>query len=175
MSGSSLERPGAGQLMRRYTEGSYGAKSWKRDRRVAARIKASRQAFEIPDIGFMVINLANGSAEWLHDPLYCARGQAENLIKLYKSQLASDHTSCRSALPNQVRPVLHAAAYCWCGRPRRHRCARMGSLLISDKGDGPWTKLAELGWIRRSTFFSFMGSMRLRRRFCARSCGVRRS
>ena len=52
-----------------------------------------------------------GSAEWLYDTLYCARGQAENLIKLHKSQLASDRTSCRSALANQVRLVLHTAAY----------------------------------------------------------------
>ena len=40
-----------------------------------------------------------------------ARGQAENLIKLHKTQLASDRTSCRSALANQVRLVLHTAAY----------------------------------------------------------------
>ena len=38
-------------------------------------------------------------------------GQAENLIKLHKSQLASDRTSRRSALANQVRLVLHTAAY----------------------------------------------------------------
>jgi hypothetical protein len=43
--------------------------------------------------------------------LYCERGQAENLIKLHKSQLASDRTSCRSPLANQVRLILHTAAY----------------------------------------------------------------
>lgn len=59
----------------------------------------------------MVTNLRSGSAEWLYDTLYCARGQAENLIKLHKGQLASDRTSCRSALANQVRLVLHTAAY----------------------------------------------------------------
>ena len=32
------------------------------------------------------------------DSLYLARGQAENLVKLHKTQLASDRTSCRSAL-----------------------------------------------------------------------------
>ncbi|MEY9388637.1 hypothetical protein ABIF93_006894 [Bradyrhizobium japonicum] len=32
-------------------------------------------------------------------------------IKLHKTQLASDRTSCRSALANQVRLVLHTAAY----------------------------------------------------------------
>jgi hypothetical protein len=59
----------------------------------------------------VVTSFTNGSAEWLYDSLYCARGQAENLIKLHKSQLASDRTSCRSALANQVRLVLHTAAY----------------------------------------------------------------
>jgi hypothetical protein len=43
--------------------------------------------------------------------MYCARGQAENLIKLHKSQLASDRTSCRSPLANQMRLVLHTGAY----------------------------------------------------------------
>ena len=40
-----------------------------------------------------------------------ARGQAENLIKRHKSQLASDRTSCRSPLANQMRLILHSAAY----------------------------------------------------------------
>ena len=63
------------------------------------------------DFRCVVTNLHSGSAEWLYDTLYCARGQAENLIKLHKGQLASDRTSCRSALANQVRLVLHTAAY----------------------------------------------------------------
>ena len=46
-----------------------------------------------------------------YDTLYCERGQAENLIKLHKSQLASDRTSCRSPLANQVRLLLHTAAF----------------------------------------------------------------
>ena len=39
------------------------------------------------------------------------RARTENLIKLHKTQLASDRTSCRSAIANQVRLVLHTAAY----------------------------------------------------------------
>jgi hypothetical protein len=74
---------------------------------VTARMEASTQGL---DIRFLVTNLTGGSAEWLYDTLYCARGQAENLIKLNKSQLASDRTSCRSSLANQVRLVLHTAA-----------------------------------------------------------------
>jgi hypothetical protein len=98
----------AAPVLRRYTETRYGAKSWGGDRRVSARIEATTQGL---DIRYVVTNLANGSAEWLYDTLYCARGQAENLIKLHKCQLASDRTSCRSPLANQVRLVLHTAAY----------------------------------------------------------------
>jgi hypothetical protein len=35
----------------------------------------------------------------------------ENLIKLHKAQLASDRMSCHSATANQVRLVLHTAAF----------------------------------------------------------------
>jgi hypothetical protein len=35
----------------------------------------------------------------------------ENLIKLHKTQLKSDRTSCRSANANQIRLVLHTAAF----------------------------------------------------------------
>ena len=59
----------------------------------------------------MVTNLRRGSAEWLYAAMYCARGAAENLIKLHKAQLASDRTSCRNPLANQVRLILHTAAY----------------------------------------------------------------
>jgi Transposase DDE domain group 1 len=94
--------------IRRYTETRYSAKSWHTERRVTARIEATTLGL---DIRYIVTSLTHGSAEWLYDGLYCARGQAENLIKLHKSQLASDRTSCRSALANQVRLVLHTAAY----------------------------------------------------------------
>ncbi len=94
--------------VRRYTEVRYGAKSWRCERRVAARIEATAKGL---DIRYVVTNRRSGTAQWLYDTFYCARGQAENLIKLHKSQLASDRTSCRSPLANQVRLVLHTAAY----------------------------------------------------------------
>ncbi len=94
--------------VRRYSETRYGAKSWKCERRVVARIEATTKGL---DIRYVVTNRPNGTAEWLYDTIYCARGQAENLIKLHKTELASDRTSCRSPLANQVRLVLHTAAY----------------------------------------------------------------
>ena len=96
------------EAVRGFAETTHAAKSWKRERRVSTRIEATRLGL---DIRYVVTNITSGTAEWLYADLYCARGQAENLIKLHKSQLASDRTSCRSALANQVRLVLHTAAY----------------------------------------------------------------
>lgn len=96
------------QVVRGYCETRHKAKSWNRERRAVARVEATKLGL---DIRFVVTNIEHSSAEWIYDSLYCARGQAENLIKLHKSQLASDRTSCRSAIANQVRLVLHTAAY----------------------------------------------------------------
>ncbi|MER8996170.1 transposase, partial [Mesorhizobium sp. M0678] len=68
-------------------------------------------------------NLDKGSAAHVYDVLYCAGGQAENLIKMHKSQLASDCTSCRSRIANQMRLVLHTAAY-WLMLTRSAYCSR---------------------------------------------------
>ena len=95
-------------LVRGYEETRHRAGSWGRERRAVARIEATRLGL---DIRFVVTNIESGTPEWIYDELYCARGQAENLIKLHKSQLSSDRTSCRSPVANQVRLVLHTAAY----------------------------------------------------------------
>jgi len=94
--------------VRRYTETRYGARSWKYQRRVAARIEATTKGL---DIRYVMTNIEIGTAAWLCDTLYCARGHAENLIKLHKSRLAPDRTSCRLPLANQVSLVLHTGAY----------------------------------------------------------------
>ncbi len=95
-------------VVRGYAETRHAAGSWAHERRVVARIEASEQGL---DTRYIVTSLEIGAAEWLYDSLYCARGQAENLIKLHKAQLASDRTSCRAALANQVRLIFHTAAY----------------------------------------------------------------
>jgi hypothetical protein len=96
-------------VLRRYGETRYAAKSWgKIQRRVVGRIEASTMGL---DIRFVVTSLKDGTPERIYDTLYCARGQAENLIKMHKAQLNSDRTSCRSANANQMRLILHTAAY----------------------------------------------------------------
>jgi hypothetical protein len=95
-------------VLRGYAETLYQAKSWSQVRRACARVEATKLGL---DIRFVVTSLPKGSAEHIYDTLYCARGQAENLIKMHKGQLASDRTSCRSPLANQMRLILHTAAY----------------------------------------------------------------
>ncbi len=95
-------------VLRNHAKTRYGARSWKCQRRVVARIEANTLGM---DIRYVVTSLTEGSAEHIYDTLYCARGQAENLIKRHKTQLASDRTSCRSANANQMRLILHSAAY----------------------------------------------------------------
>jgi hypothetical protein len=89
-------------------ETRHKAASWDCERRAVAR---SRRPGSALDIRFVEISRDIGSAERVYHSLYCARGQAENLTKLHKTQLASDRTSCRSALANQVRLVMHTTAY----------------------------------------------------------------
>src|SRR5215831_3367705 len=95
-------------VLRGYAETMYRAKSWSKPPRACARIEATSLGL---DIRYVISSLAAGSAEHIYDTLYCARGQAENLIKMHKGQLASDRTSCRSPLANQMRLILHTAAY----------------------------------------------------------------
>jgi Transposase DDE domain group 1 len=95
-------------VVRDYTETLYAAKSWSHPRRVVARIEATRKGL---DTRYVVTSITHCPAQWLYESIYCARGQAENLIKRHKGQLASDRTSCRSPLANQMRLILHTAAY----------------------------------------------------------------
>jgi hypothetical protein len=95
---------GAAEKVRRYGGFAYAAKTWHVERRVIARVEASDRGC---DSRFIVTNLA-GTPRWLYEAVYCARGQAENLVKAHKLHLASDRTSCSKAAANQFRLVLHS-------------------------------------------------------------------
>ena len=85
----------------------YAARSWNRKRRIVARLEAMPHGF---DARYIVTSLT-GEPGHLYEAVYYVRGQAENLIKLYGAQLASDRTSCQSPPANQFPLVLHTAAY----------------------------------------------------------------
>ena len=91
-------------MLRRYAETRYAAKTWgATERRVVARIEASSLGL---DVRFVVTSLAQGSAERIYDTLYCARGQAENLIKLHKTQ-------AQTIAPPAARPTpTRCGSYC---------------------------------------------------------------
>jgi Transposase DDE domain group 1 len=101
-----------GEKVRRHGEIDCVARSWPGQttgcpRRVLARVEAGPQG---TDCRFVITNLA-GTPEELYENVYCARGEAENLIKAHKRHLASDRTSCSSASANQFRLLVHTAAY----------------------------------------------------------------
>jgi Transposase DDE domain group 1 len=103
--------------LRTFASFMYQATSWKRPRKVVARLECSLQPVagetgmrQEVDIRYVVTSL-EGAAQHLYENVYCQRGQMENLIKLHKAQLASDRMSCHSATANQVRLVLHTAAF----------------------------------------------------------------
>jgi hypothetical protein len=95
------------EKLRRFHQAAYRAGSWDKERRVIARVEASAQG---ADVRFVVTNLA-GRAKWLYEKAYCARGQAENLIKDMKTYTKSDRTSCHRWQANQFRLLLHMGAY----------------------------------------------------------------
>jgi len=108
------------EKLRTFTSLMYQASSWKRPRKVVARLECSLQpdAGETTSTGMRqevdiryVVTSLDGTARHLYENVYCQRGQMENLIKLHKAQLASDRMSCHSATANQVRLVLHTAAF----------------------------------------------------------------
>jgi hypothetical protein len=111
---------GSAPKLRTYASFTYQAGSWDRPRKVVARLECSLQPDvraqawagmrQEVDIRYVVTSL-KGSAQHLYENVYCQRGQMENLLKLHKAQLASDRMSCHSATANQVRLVLHTAAF----------------------------------------------------------------
>ena len=84
------------EKLRRFKDFYDGAASWD-------RVEAGPR--------FVVTSLANVRTRTVYQDLYCARGQAENHIKAFKTHLAADRTSCCRAAANQMRLFLHIGAY----------------------------------------------------------------
>ena len=109
--------------LRRFKEFHDGAASWDRVERIIARVEAGPQG---NDTRFIVAGLGRPSGRTVYQDIHCARGQAENHIKAWKTHPAADRTSCGRASANQMRLFLHVGAYwpMWSLRslvPRRSR------------------------------------------------------
>ena len=106
-----LKRPAGRppQEVRRYFASfSYEAQSWKKPRRVVAKVE--RHPAELyPRVGFIVTNLARPAERVVG--FYNQRGTAEQWIKEGKGAIKWTRLSCRTFAANAVRLQLHALAY----------------------------------------------------------------
>ena len=134
----------------RYGDCLYGARSWKRRRRVVMQAGLALQAGRQPKANprFVVTNV-QGGARRIYRRIYCQRGEVENRIKELKAGVEMDRASCTSFYANQFRVLLSAAAYAllqelrW--RARETRLART-------QAEGLRLCLLKLGvWVRSST------------------------
>jgi hypothetical protein len=96
-----------GVKQRLFGEFRYAAGTWKRPRRVIARIEHGPRG---ANPRYIVTNL-EGAARDLYEKLYCARGEMENRIKEQQLDLFADRTSCHKWWPNQFRLILSSLAY----------------------------------------------------------------
>jgi len=99
-------------LIPRFGECLYAARSWKHKRRVIIKadiaLHPGRKPKENPR--FIVTNL-KATPKFIYQKVYCARGDIENRIKELKHGLEIDRTSCTSFKANQFRVLMTAAAY----------------------------------------------------------------
>ena len=96
-----------GAKSRLFHDFAYAARSWRRTRRVIARIEHGPKG---RNPRFVVTNL-EGEADELYEWVYCARGDMENRLKEQQLDLFSDRTSSSKWWTNQYRVLLAAVAY----------------------------------------------------------------
>lgn len=101
--------------VRRFHQLTYRAREWTRSRKLVARVEATAIG---TDVRFIVTSL-QGRGKTLYEKVFCARGNAENLIKDMKRFTRSDKTACSRWQANQFRLFLHVGAY-WLLHTLRH-------------------------------------------------------
>jgi len=109
--GHLLKRPAGRpphEVRRFYASFGYQAQSWKKPRRVVAKVEWHPGEL-YPRIGFIVTNLARPAERVV--AFYNQRGTAEQWIKEGKAAIKWTRLSCRTFAANAVRLQLHALAY----------------------------------------------------------------
>jgi len=109
--GYLLKRPvgrPAHDLRRYFASFSYQAQSWRKPRRVVAKVEWHPGEL-YPRVGFIVTNLARPAERVV--AFYNQRGTAEQWIKEGKGAIKWTRLSCRTFAANAVRLQLHALAY----------------------------------------------------------------
>ena len=96
------------EVRRYYASFSYQAQSWKKPRRVVAKVEWLPGEL-YPRVGFIVTNLSRPAERIV--AFYNQRGTCEQWIKEGKGAIKWTRLSCRSFAANVVRLQLHALAY----------------------------------------------------------------
>jgi len=96
------------EVRRYYASFTYQAQSWKKPRRVVAKVEWHPGEL-CPRVGFIVTNLARPAERIVG--FYNHRGTCEQYIKEGKGAVKWTRLSCRSFAANAVRLQLHALAY----------------------------------------------------------------
>ena len=86
----------------------YQADSWSFSRRVVVKVEISERGL---NVRFISTEMKEAKAKSLYEDIYCGRGKMELMIKDHKTYTKSDRTSCHSFKANQLRLLLHSAAY----------------------------------------------------------------
>jgi len=108
------QRAADGAKVRLLTAAPYQAESWPEARRVIIKAEALAKG---TNTRFVVTSRADAPDDlyaW-----YTDRGETENWIKDLKTACCADRLSCHRFLANQVRLLLHGAAYCLLDTLRR--------------------------------------------------------
>ena len=96
------------EVRRYYARFSYQAQSWRKARRVVAKVEWHPGEL-YPRVGFIVTNLARPAERVV--AFYNQRGTCEQFIKEGKGAIKWTRLSCRTFIANAVRLQLHALAY----------------------------------------------------------------
>jgi len=109
-----------GSTCHAYGEVMYKAKSWRMQRRIIIKAEVTTYPMHLTrkDVpprpkdnpGFLVTNLPM-DPQTVYEEVYAARGDMENRIKEMHHGVSMDRLSCTRFLANQVRLILHTAAY----------------------------------------------------------------
>jgi hypothetical protein len=126
---------------REFAELRYGARTWKTERRVIARLEHMDKG---DNPRYVVTNLP-GDPRALYEDLYCARGEMENRIKEAQLGLFADRTSCQVFAANQFRLLLSSLAYILTERLRT--LALAGTEFARLQASTLRTKLLKIGAI----------------------------
>jgi hypothetical protein len=94
--------------VKKYHSFAYKAGSWGNQQCVVVKVEVNSMG---TNIRYIVTDMWDYRATHLYETGYCARGNAELMIKNHKTYMKSDRTSCHKFEANQLRLFLHSAAY----------------------------------------------------------------